>query len=136
LIHGRGQRILIVDDEAEINWAMQGLLKSLNYQPVLAENGQDALRLYSDLRPALVLLDLNMPGMDGLECARRILAIDPAAQIAILSGYEPFLPELQELLKKRLLKGHLTKPVGITELSHFLAEALSPAAKEILNRSD
>jgi PAS domain S-box-containing protein len=136
LIHGRGQRILIVDDEAEINWAMQGLLNSLNYQPVLAENGQDALRLYSDLRPALVLLDLNMPGMEGLECARRILAIDPAAQIAILSGYGPFLPELQELLKKRLLTGYLTKPVGITELSHFLAETLSPAAKSKLEGQD
>jgi len=124
LIHGRGQRILVVDDEAEINWAMQGLLKSLNYRPVLAENGQDAVRLYSDLRPALVLLDVNMPGMDGLECARRILAIDPAANIAILSGYGPSLPEMPELLK-----GYLTKPVGITELSHFLAETLSPAVK-------
>jgi two-component system, cell cycle sensor histidine kinase and response regulator CckA len=124
LIHGRGQRILVVDDETEINWAMQGLLKSLNYRPVLAENGQDAVRLYSDLRPALVLLDVNMPGMDGLECARRILAIDPAAKIAILSGYGPSLPEMPELLK-----GYLTKPVGITELSHFLAETLSPAAK-------
>ncbi|HSO60679.1 MAG TPA: response regulator [Desulfobacterales bacterium] len=122
LIHGRGQRILVVDDEAEINWAMQGLLKSLNYRPVLAENGQDAVRLYSDLRPALVLLDVNMPGMDGLECARRILAIDPAANIAILSGYGPSLPEMPELLK-----GYLTKPVGITELSHFLAKTLSPA---------
>jgi len=136
LIHGRGQRILVVDDEADINWAMQGLLKSLNYRPVLAENGQDAVRLYSDLRPALVLLDVNMPGMDGLECARRILAIDPAAKIAILSGYGPFLPEMSELLKKRLLKGYLTKPVGITELSHFLAETLSPAVKEKLDGQD
>lgn len=136
LIHGRGQRILIVDDEAEINWAMQGLLNSLNYRPEVAENGQDAVRLYSDVRPALVLLDLNMPGMDGLECARRILAIDPAAQIAILSGYGPSLPELPELLEKRLIKGHLTKPVGITELSHFLAETLSPAAKEKLDGQD
>jgi YesN/AraC family two-component response regulator len=75
--------------------------------------------------------DVNMPGMDGLECARRILEIDPAAMIAILSGYGPFLSELPELLEKRLIKGHLTKPVGITELSHFLAETLLPAAKEV-----
>jgi PAS domain S-box-containing protein len=129
LIYGRGQRILIVDDEAEINRAMQGLLNTLNYRPVFAENGQDAVRLYSDVRPALVLLDVNMPGMDGLECARRILEIDPAAQIAILSGYGPFLPELPGLIEKQLLKGHLTKPVGIAELSHFLAETLSAAAK-------
>jgi len=67
--------------------------------------------------------------MDGLECARRILEIDPAAQIAILSGYGPFLPELPGLIEKQLLRGHLTKPVGIAELSHFLAETLSPAAK-------
>ena len=118
LIRGRGQRILIVDDEVEINRAMQGLLNRLNYRPEVAENGQDAVRLYSDVRPALVLLDLNMPGMDGLECARRILQIDPAAQIAILSGYGP-LPELPELLEQRLLKGHLTKPVGIAESATF-----------------
>jgi len=136
LIHGRGQCIMIVDDEAEINRAMQGLLDILNYRSVFAENGRDAVRLYSDVRPALVLLDVNMPGMDGLECARRILAIDPAAKIAILSGYGPFLPEMSELLKKRLLKGYLTKPVGITELSHFLSEALSPAATAIFNRPD
>jgi two-component system, cell cycle sensor histidine kinase and response regulator CckA len=129
LIYGRGQHILIVDDEVEINRAMQGLLNTLNYRPVLAENGQDAVRLYSDVRPALVLLDVNMPGMDGLECARRILEIDPAAQIVILSGYGPFLPELPGLIEKQLLRGHLTKPVGIAELSHFLAETLSPPAK-------
>ena len=130
LIHGRGQCILSVDDDVEINRAMQGLLDNLNYRAVFAENGQDAIRLYSDVQPALVLLDVNMPGMDGLECARRILEIDPAAQIAILSGYGPSLPELPELLEKRLLKGHLTKPVGINELSHFLAETLSPAVKK------
>jgi CheY-like chemotaxis protein len=134
LIHGRGQRILVVDDEAEINRAMQGLLNSLNYRPVIAENGADAVRLYSEVQPALVLLDVNMPGMDGLECARRILATDPAAQIAILSGYGPSLPELPELLVQQLLKRHLVKPVGIAELSHFLAETLSSSTKEKLDR--
>jgi PAS domain S-box-containing protein len=124
LILGRGQRILLVDDEAEINLAMKGLLQKLNYQSAFACNGEDAVALYREFQPDVVLLDVNMPGMDGLECARRILAEDPAAKIVILSGCEPAEPEHPELLGRKLIKGVLTKPVGIGELSCFLTEVL------------
>lgn len=124
LVSGQGQRILLVDDEADINLAMKGLLKKLNYESALAQRGEEAVRLYREFRPDVVLLDVNMPGMGGLECARRLLESDPAANIVILSGYEPMEPDLSELLSRKLIKGVLTKPVGISELSCFLAEVL------------
>ena len=125
LIYGRGQCVLLVDDEAEILRAMQGLLETLNYKPVFAENGLQAVKLYEEQRPELVLLDVNMPEMDGIECARQILAIDPAAKVVIFSGYEPSHSNLPRLLDQKLLKGYLTKPVDIAELSHFLTEVLN-----------
>lgn len=130
LIHGHGECVLLVDDEADILRAMQGLLKTLNYRPLFAETGDEAVKLYSYWQPELVLLDVNMPGMDGMECARRILGVDPQARIVIFSGYEPPQSKLPDLLAKKLLKGYLTKPADIFELSRFLAQVLEEKKNE------
>jgi hypothetical protein len=60
-----------------------------------------------------------------MECARQILAADPEARIVIFSGYEPAHRKPSDPLGSKLLKGYLTKPVDIIELSRFLAEVLS-----------
>jgi signal transduction histidine kinase/ActR/RegA family two-component response regulator len=124
LIYGNGECILLVDDEADILRAMQGLLKKLNYRPIFAENGEQAVNLYAAWHPELVLLDVNMPGMDGMECAQRILKADPEACIVMFSGYEPTQRKLPDLIEQKLLKGYLTKPADITELSQFLSNVL------------
>jgi two-component system, cell cycle sensor histidine kinase and response regulator CckA len=128
LIHGNGECILLVDDEADILRAMQGLLKTLNYRPLFAENGTQAVSLYAAWHPEVVLLDVNMPGMDGMECARRILDVDPEARIVMFSGYDPAQRKLPDLLDRKLLKGYLTKPADIAELSQFLAKVLREKA--------
>jgi CheY-like chemotaxis protein len=103
---------------------MQGLLKKLNYRPLFAETGAQAVSLYSAWRPEVVLLDVNMPGMDGLECAQRLLELDSEARIVMFSGYEPVQRKLPDLLERKLVKGYLTKPADIAELSQFLSKVL------------
>ena len=124
LFYGNSECILLVDDETDILRAMQGLLSKLNYRPLFAETGAQAVSLYATWRPEVVLLDINMPGMDGIECAQRILEVDPEARIVMFSGYEPAQRKLPDLLDRKLVKGYLTKPADIAELSQFLSKVL------------
>jgi len=112
--YGRGQRVLVVDDEPEILHALHDLLKILNYRPELAPGCKEALALYPDFKPEVVLMDINMPQVDGLECAQKIIDLHPEAKIGILSGYEPFPSGVPKKNRQEIIKGHLTKPVDIS----------------------
>jgi two-component system KDP operon response regulator KdpE len=65
-------RILIVDDDPQIRRVMRVMLTGANYEVVDSRSGDDALLKLREFRPDLVLLDLNMPGMGGLEACRAI----------------------------------------------------------------
>ncbi len=77
---GKGQRVLVVDDEPEILNAMQDLLEYLGYRPELAANGKKGLEKYRSKNPDAVLMDINMPEMDGITCIEKILDYDPECQ--------------------------------------------------------
>lgn len=70
-----GARILVVDDEIEIIRALQRSLAAHGYKVFIARNGEDALTLFEQQRPELVLLDLMLPGMSGLELCQHIRAV-------------------------------------------------------------
>jgi len=79
--------ILIVDDEASIRQSLEGVLTDEGYSCALAADGADALAKLRSLRPALVLLDIWMPGMDGLETLRRIKELQPRTPVIMMSGH-------------------------------------------------
>ena len=70
-------KILIVDDSATIRAALATAVRSMKYEPVMAETGEEAVELFAAERPSLILLDVKMPGIDGYETARRIRAAQP-----------------------------------------------------------
>jgi len=70
-------KILIVDDSATIRAALATAVRSMKYEPVMAESGEQAVELFATERPSLILLDVKMPGIDGYETARRIRAAQP-----------------------------------------------------------
>ena len=81
------QLVLVVDDEASIRRSLEGVLKDEGFSVVLAEDGESAIRILMNTRPALVLLDIWMPGMDGLETLRKIKEVHADLPVVMISGH-------------------------------------------------
>ena len=80
-------RILVVDDEAAIRDSLRMILEYEDYEFVGASNGPDAIAQVQRDRPDLVLLDIKMPGMDGMEILRKLHALDETLPIVMISGH-------------------------------------------------
>ena len=122
--YGNGEIILVVDDEEEILKAMQNLLKGLGYQSAIASSGKDAIEKFEAMKPEVVLMDINMPEMDGINCAEKIFDLNPHAKIAFITGFEvEGLDEFDDRIKDSV-KTFLTKPVELADLSSALSRLL------------
>jgi CheY-like chemotaxis protein len=123
--YGNGEIVLVVDDEEEILKAMQSLLDSLGYQSAVAASGKEALDKYAAMKPEVVLMDINMPEMDGVNCAEKIFDLNPDAKIAFLSGYGiESMDEFADRIKTSPIKTFLIKPVELADLSTALSSLL------------
>jgi DNA-binding response OmpR family regulator len=121
-----GHKILIVDDDTSIRTALETFLRSSGYEPVSAANAIDGLRLLYAERPALVLLDVMMPGMDGWEMAVRVRELSDVPLI-ILSGRDA---EADKLRGFRLgADDYVTKPFSLAELAARIGAVLARVSK-------
>jgi two-component system nitrogen regulation response regulator NtrX len=81
------RRVLVVDDEKGIREALTQVLEYEDIEVRACASGSEALQRYAELRPHLVLLDVKMQGMDGLETLRKLRELDPHAQVVMISGH-------------------------------------------------
>ena len=108
--------VMLVDDHAVVRMGFKMLLESDKDIKVIAEaeNGETAIKAYVEHKPNIVVMDITMPGMGGLEAIERILAKDSAARILVLSAHE------DSVHPKRVLNagamGYLTKRSAAEEL--------------------
>src|SRR5712671_1998353 len=114
-------RVLVVDDEPQITRVLRTVLSSQGYQVKTAAEGEAALQNFSEWRPELVITDLYMPHMSGVELCRRIRAIS-AVPIIVLSvkGEERSKVEALDCGAD----DYVTKPFGIEELMARVRAAL------------
>ncbi len=117
-------RILVVDDEPQLTRVLRTGLKSRGYDVLAAEDGEGGFRLFQEWKPDLVITDLAMPNMDGLELCRRVRALSQVP-IIILSakGEERVKVEALDLGADDFV----TKPFGIDELLARMRAALRRA---------
>lgn len=121
----RSFQILVVDDEPHILQVLKLKLESAGHEVVTAENGEDALELILHCPPDLVITDLTMPLVDGLELLRAMLKIDRAAKIPCLlltgklaPGQQPCHPLLHNI------RGVVKKPFSPRELLDTIERVL------------
>jgi len=124
IITGSGQKILVVDDEPGSLAALVGMTESLGYRAAGVSRSVEAIEQYTEFQPDAVLMDRNMPGMDGISCIREIMRLDGNAKIVIVSGYESSGPNGIDEDVKNMIMGYLIKPCGLEELSLVLSEIL------------
>jgi CheY-like chemotaxis protein/nitrogen-specific signal transduction histidine kinase len=114
-------RALCVDDDPEVAESLAQLLRDLGCEAIVAHSGPQALGLAQSHRPALVLLDLSLPGMDGYELARRLRqqpGLEPAVLVAV-SGYGD--DEERRRSRAAGIDQHLVKPLRAADLEAILA---------------
>ena len=125
IVKGKGQKVLIIDDEAPSLNALVNLTKGLGYEAISVDQPLEALNSYNKWSPDIVLMDRNMPEIDGIRCIKQIMEVDPNAKIIIVSGYEESGQNGIDEDVKKLIKGYLTKPCGTEELSIMLSQTLN-----------
>jgi two-component system alkaline phosphatase synthesis response regulator PhoP len=115
-------RVLVVDDEAEVRSVLARLLDLLGYSADEAASGQQALEMLRRAPYDVLVLDIRMPGMDGVEVMERARQTYPGLPVVFLTGYATL--ESAVAAVKAHAADYLFKPAGIHELADAVASAL------------
>lgn len=103
-------RILVVDDEADLRDILKIYLEELGYTVETAANGREGLERFRDGRPPIVMTDIKMPGMDGIELLQRIKDEDPDTEVIMITGHGDMDLAIQSL--KLEATDFITKPIN------------------------
>ncbi|EMG37312.1 PAS domain S-box [Desulfocurvibacter africanus PCS] len=125
-----GHSILLVDDEEGIRKTLTLVLLDMGYEVLSAATGEDALTQFRERRPHVVVTDIRMPGMDGIEVLRGVKSISPETEVIMITGHGDMDVAIHSL--KNGASDFLTKPVNLD----LLENALRSACEKITLRAE
>ena len=114
-------KVLLVDDEREFVQTLSERLIMRDMGPAVAYDGESALKLIKEDEPEVMIVDLKMPGIDGLEVLRKVKETSPEIEVIILTGHGH--EEDRELCMQLGAFAYLQKPLDINELSEIIKKA-------------
>lgn len=122
------KKVLVVDDEKTLaELIMESLIILGDYSVERAFNGQEALEKYKSFLPDIVVMDVEMPIMDGYESSYHIKSFDPKAKILMLTG-NPGDYRARKTIQEGIALTLLQKPVKLMELNRTISENLPACA--------
>ena len=126
--------ILVVDDAVD-NLAMISLaLQQQGYKVVTAANGEDAITVAEQTQPNLILMDINLPALDGLGATRRIRENEALRTVPVIAVTAFSTEGFQRAAYDAGISGYLTKPIDLDRMNQLIARLLSPGGSGSLDR--
>jgi len=119
------QTIFIVDDDASVRRSLSRLIRSVNMNAVAYDSAEEFLKAIPVDSEGYLILDVNMPGMNGFMLQERLLAADSPLRIIFISAYQK--PGDSDLALKRGAKGYLQKPFSDRELLTLITASVEDA---------
>lgn len=117
-----GYRVLVVDDQKGVRRLLEELFKKEGYEVNVAVDGRDSIEKVKANTPDIVLMDMKMPNMNGLEASEEIIKYDRNIPIIMMTAYGEI-----EIVQKALevgVKKYITKPFDIIDLRNLVREVL------------
>ena len=121
MAHKPKPTILIIDDEESIRTLLQISLSHRGFEVLTAENGEKGIEIFKTRNPPIVLTDIKMPGIDGIEVLRKIRALDAEAEVIVITGHGDMASAIEAL--KLEASDFITKPIKDDILMHAINRA-------------
>jgi signal transduction histidine kinase/DNA-binding response OmpR family regulator len=125
-------RVLVVDDESAVVEVFEEFLGGQGYQLTVAVSGEDAVRRLPDCRPDIILTDLNLPGLSGLEVMRAAKSFDPEVCVVVVTGYASASTAIDAL--RQGAYDYVTKPFDLDDVLQIVERGLANRRLKVINR--
>lgn len=113
--------ILVVEDDEDLNQLYKEILELKNFEVHTAKNGQEGVEKFKEINPSLVIMDGDMPILDGYEAFYQIKKFDKNANVVMITGMPDYQRQNQDAIKNGLIKV-ISKPLRVNQLVELAEE--------------
>jgi len=117
-------KLLIVDDEIDVREFAANFFRKRKVEVSTAGSGEEALELLKNQKPNLILLDIKMPGIDGIETLRRLRETNKDIKVIMVTGKKPDEEDASEQCKQLGILDYIHKPLELDELERVVMSSL------------
>lgn len=121
--------VLVIDDQPGIRRLLMEVLSEEGYVVITAGNGYEGLQAVKEYKPDLILMDMKMPGMDGIETLRELKKIDQEDRVIMMTAYGEL--EMVNQAQEIGASGYITKPFDINTLCQLISQCLDNQKKTL-----